>query len=226
MSRRVTTGASNDSPAATARMPSTSSSGRTSLRRNPLAPARSASTTYSSMSNVVSMRTRDRQPGSARMRRVASIPSTPGIRTSMSTMSGRVDATSVTASAPSSASPTTSRSGSVSRIIRRPRRTSAWSSAMRTASRPTSFTTAPPSAAPRRARTRRRRVAPPAATRRRPRCARACRRARSRRQRRHRHRRRRRHQPLPPASGPRTPGPSSTTSSRTASLSYAITTAA
>ena len=136
MSLRVTTGASSDSPAATARMPSTSSSGRTSLSRNPLAPARRASTTYSSMSNVVSMRTRDRQPGSARMRRVASMPSTPGIRTSMSTMSGRVDATRLTASAPSSASPTTSRSGSVSRIIRRPRRTSAWSSAMRTVEPP------------------------------------------------------------------------------------------
>ena len=41
--RRVTVGASSDSPAATRRMPLTSWSAGTSLSRKPLAPARSAS---------------------------------------------------------------------------------------------------------------------------------------------------------------------------------------
>ena len=56
----------------------------TSLVRKPLAPARSASTMYSSRPNVV--RTRTRWRGS---RRVASMPSMPGMRMSIRITSGR-----------------------------------------------------------------------------------------------------------------------------------------
>ena len=69
-------------------MPATSSSGCTSLSRKPLAPACRAAYTYSSMSNVVSMTTRAWHDGSAAIRRVAAMPSTPGIRTSIRTTSG------------------------------------------------------------------------------------------------------------------------------------------
>ena len=101
------------------------------LRRNPLAPAWSAWNRYSSRSKVVRMSTC--APGSAAtIRRVASIPSMPGIRTSMSTTSGRRQRTSSTAPAPSAASPTTSISASLSSIIRNPERTIAWSSAITT----------------------------------------------------------------------------------------------
>ena len=65
----------------------------------------------SSRSKVVSTRTRG-LVSSTTMRRVASIPSTPGIRTSISTTSGWSSAASVAASAPSPASPTTSIPGS------------------------------------------------------------------------------------------------------------------
>ncbi len=69
----------------------------------------------------------------SRIRRlVASIPSTPGMRMSISTTSGRSSRASATASSPSSASPTTSRSSCTSRIARKPARTSVWSSATRT----------------------------------------------------------------------------------------------
>ena len=70
------------------------------------------------------------------MRRVASRPSIPGMRMSISTTSGRVRRTASTASSPSAASATTSMPSAV-RIIRKPVRTSAWSSATttRTASR-------------------------------------------------------------------------------------------
>src|SRR5213076_112 len=68
----------------------------------------------------------------ATMRRVAAIPSSTGMRMSISTTSGRSRRASVTASSPSPASPTTVVSGSVSKIFRRPTRTSAWSSAIRT----------------------------------------------------------------------------------------------
>ena len=53
----MTDGASRASPAATTRTAWTRSSRRTSLSRKPLAPARSASNTYSSRSNVVRMTT-------------------------------------------------------------------------------------------------------------------------------------------------------------------------
>ena len=58
ISRRVTFGASSASPSATTRTAASSSSGSVSFSRNPLAPARSASNTYSSRSNVVRMSTR------------------------------------------------------------------------------------------------------------------------------------------------------------------------
>ena len=60
-----------------------------SLSRKPLAPARSASKTYSSRSNVVTTRTRGAPSPEARIRRVASMPSSTGMRTSISTTSGR-----------------------------------------------------------------------------------------------------------------------------------------
>ena len=59
------------------------------------------------------------------IRRVASSPSSPGIRTSISTTSGWTRSTSATASAPSAASPTTSTSSLSPRIMEKPLRTSA-----------------------------------------------------------------------------------------------------
>src|SRR5690606_11428804 len=56
-SRRVTLGATIASPAATIRIACTRSSGGESFSRNPLAPARTASITYSSRSNVVRIST-------------------------------------------------------------------------------------------------------------------------------------------------------------------------
>src|SRR6476619_5228601 len=58
ITRRVTTGESSASPPATTWIASTSCSGGVSLSRKPLAPARSASYTYSSRSNVVRIRMR------------------------------------------------------------------------------------------------------------------------------------------------------------------------
>jgi len=87
-------------------------------------------------SNVVSISTRaGGEPSSAITRRVASIPSSCGIRMSISTTSGLSRRASSTASMPSAASPTTSRSSSASRIILKPARTSAWSSAISTRTR-------------------------------------------------------------------------------------------
>ncbi len=61
-----------------------------SLSRKPLAPARSAANTYSSFSNVVTTTTRTAESWpSATICRVASMPSRSGIRTSISTTSGR-----------------------------------------------------------------------------------------------------------------------------------------
>ena len=131
ISRRVTDGDSSESPWAMVRIPARSCSGATSLSRKPLAPAVSASKTYSSRSKVVRISTRGGF-GAAMIRRVASRPSMPGIRMSISAMSGRVRNAASTASAPSSASATTRMSGSVSRIILNPARTSAWSSAIST----------------------------------------------------------------------------------------------
>ena len=63
-------------------------------------------------------------------RRVASTPSIRGIRMSIRMTSGLWRRASSTASTPSAASATTRRSGWASRIIRKPARISAWSSAM------------------------------------------------------------------------------------------------
>ena len=65
-------------------------------------------------------------------RRVASMPSTRGMRTSMSTTSACSRRATVTASSPSAASPTTTRSGWASTIMANPLRTSSWSSATTT----------------------------------------------------------------------------------------------
>ena len=133
ISRGVTAGEKSAPPPAATRIAARSCSSGASLSRNPLAPARSASNTYSSRSKVVSTRTRGAARRRAMIRRVASMPSTLGMRTSMSTTSGcssRASATGLDAvgrladdldarrrSAGSSGSPT---------------RTSVWSSARRT----------------------------------------------------------------------------------------------
>jgi len=97
----------------------------------PLAPDRSESKTYVSSPKVVKMSTR--ADGTVRViRRVASIPSSTGMRMSISTTSGLTRLTAATASEPSAASATTSRSASASRIFRRPVRIIAWSSATTT----------------------------------------------------------------------------------------------
>jgi hypothetical protein len=78
--RRVTAASSRTSPSATARTAAMSERRGVSLSRKPLAPARSALRTASSRSKVVSARTW--QCGTAaRTRRVASMPSSRGIRT-------------------------------------------------------------------------------------------------------------------------------------------------
>ena len=61
--------------------------GGTSLKRNPLAPARSALKAYSSKSNVVKISTWLKEPDAV-IARVASMPSREGVRTSISTTSG------------------------------------------------------------------------------------------------------------------------------------------
>jgi hypothetical protein len=88
-SRRVMLGASIASPAATTRIACTSSAAGASLSRKPLAPARSASTTYSSRSKVVSTSTfAGPERSGPVICRVASTPSIRGIRMSISTTSG------------------------------------------------------------------------------------------------------------------------------------------
>ncbi len=86
---RVTAGSSSASPRATTDTACSRSVGSVSFSTNPLAPARNAATTYSSAPKVVSTKTRtDEVSGLEVMCRVASIPSMPGIRMSMSTTSG------------------------------------------------------------------------------------------------------------------------------------------
>ena len=86
----MTCGASSASPSATTRTAASRSSGSVSFSRKPLAPARSASYTYSSRSNVVRISTRVAAVASSPvMRRVASSPSISGMRMSISTTSGR-----------------------------------------------------------------------------------------------------------------------------------------
>jgi len=86
----VTAGASRASPPAITVTARISSSGGVSFSKNPLAPARSASTTYSSASKVVTTSTRTPvSAGSDVICRVASMPSSTGILMSISTTSGR-----------------------------------------------------------------------------------------------------------------------------------------
>src|SRR5664280_2077362 len=129
-SRRVTAGATTASPAATARMAESRSGGPTSLSRKPLAPARKPAMTYSSKSKVVRMSTRV-AGDAALIRRVASTPSSSGMRTSISTTSGWSCWACWTAASPLSASPTTRMSGWASSTIRNPIRSNPWSSTSR-----------------------------------------------------------------------------------------------
>jgi hypothetical protein len=92
----------------------------------------------SSSSNVVSMITRV-AGDSAAMVWVASMPSMPGMRMSITTTSGRSRLVSWTAWAPVPASPATSTPGVPSMTMRRPARISGWSSASTTR-----IVTAPP----------------------------------------------------------------------------------
>ncbi len=75
----------------------------------------------------------------ATISRVASMPSQPGIRTSISTTSGRSAVHMETAVLPSAASPATSMSGSALRISRKPFLIREWS-----LTRSTLITTRPP----------------------------------------------------------------------------------
>ena len=68
----------------------------------------------------------------SRMARAASIPLSLGMRTSIRRTSGTNSSALPMTSVPSCASATTSMSGSASSTMIRPRRNSAWSSAMRT----------------------------------------------------------------------------------------------
>ena len=86
---RVAEGDNNASPCATARTARASSSGSDPLPINPLAPARSAATIFVSFSNVVRINTRvAAKSGSPQIFSVAAIPSSSGMRISMSTTSG------------------------------------------------------------------------------------------------------------------------------------------
>jgi hypothetical protein len=147
MIRAVGPGESSASPAATVRIPSSSSAGRVSLTRKPLAPARSAAMTWSSVSYVVSTRTlTPARSLSAAISRVASIPSRSGMRISMTITSTPTVRASATASRPVRASPTTSMSREAPTSIANAPRTRAWSSARSTRidGDRSSFTVRPP----------------------------------------------------------------------------------
>ena len=94
------------------------SSGGVDLTRKPDAPARSARSTYWSASKVVSTTTAG-LAASSPIRSIAVRPSTPGMRRSISTTSGRLRTTASTPAAPSCASSTTSMSSAEPRIVRR-----------------------------------------------------------------------------------------------------------
>ncbi len=93
----------------------------------PLAPAFRPENAYSSRSKVVRISTFG---GSvcAQIRRVASTPSRRGMRTSIRTTSTAVERSTSRASAPSPASATTSMSGWAASTMRKPVRSSTWSS--------------------------------------------------------------------------------------------------
>src|SRR5206468_2230179 len=98
--RRAAAGDSTVCPSAATRTSPIRSAGGVDLTRNPAAPARSARSTYWSASKVVSTTTTG---GSASLpiRSIAVRPSTPGMRRSMSTRSGRLRTTASTPAAPS-----------------------------------------------------------------------------------------------------------------------------
>ncbi len=100
------------------------------LSRKPLAPEHNAPYTYSSRSNVVMTTTLEAGTDDP-ICRVASIPSSVGIRMSISTMSGDSSRASHR-DAPLSASATTWISSCESSVVLRPRRMSGSSSATRT----------------------------------------------------------------------------------------------
>ncbi|SDD01443.1 hypothetical protein SAMN05216270_101386 [Glycomyces harbinensis] len=107
--RTVTDGDTNDSPLAAARTASTSNVGPESFNKNPVAPERNAPYTYSSVSNVVTTTIRGPEPfPPASSIRVASRPSSLGIRISNKHTSGFNRRASATATTPSGASATTS----------------------------------------------------------------------------------------------------------------------
>jgi hypothetical protein len=109
------------SPVTTRRMIVTRSSGSTSLRMNAAAPALMASKSASSSS--VWARTMIPVEGSSRLIRwVVSMPPGGGIERSMRMMSGEVSSARSIAERESWASPTTSKSGSRSRIFAIPTR--------------------------------------------------------------------------------------------------------
>ena len=127
----ATDGDSIVSPAATVLIASTRSAGEVSFTRNPSAPAARASSTWSSVSNVVSTMMCG-ACGCSAIRRVASIPLMRGMRTSISTTSGSNVRTAVSASSPSLASPTTVRSDRPPSINPSAERTRASSSTIST----------------------------------------------------------------------------------------------
>lgn len=120
-------GATTASPLCTERIAVSSSEGGTSLSMNPLAPALRPVKAYSSRSKVVRISTFGGF-SAAQIRRVASTPSRRGIRTSISTTSVAVERSASIASTPSLASATTSMSGWAESTMRKPVRSSAWSS--------------------------------------------------------------------------------------------------
>ena len=95
-----------------------------------MAPALIAPTTAPSSSTLVRAMT-SVSGSSRRMCPVAVMPSITGMSMSMSTTSGCSSRAIFSACAPSAASPTTSNSGSSERNMRRPWRTTLWSSASR-----------------------------------------------------------------------------------------------
>ena len=155
--RRAAAGDSTVCPSAATRTSPIRSVGGVDLTRNPAAPARRARSTYWSASKVVSTTTTG---GSASLPicPIAVRPSTPGMRRSMSTRSGRLRTTACSPAAPSCASSTTSMSPEEPRIVRRCAQTIGSSSTTTTRIMPVS-----PSA---RRSGRKRAARPPAGTRR------------------------------------------------------------
>ena len=132
-SRRVTVGASSASPRGDRRgRRRPAPAGRTSLSRKPLAPARSASKTYSSRSKVVRTMTRAALPA-ATIRRVASMPVDARHPDVHQDDVGRARAGERDRLARRRRPRRRPRCPRLaSRIMRKPPRTSAWSSASRT----------------------------------------------------------------------------------------------